>query len=514
MTENCNPGWAVYRRALDAPSSIALVCKDRALNYGELAARAARLAALLAENGVSSAHGTRPRIGILASRSIGACVAALGACWAGAAYVPFGLKQPEERMLALAAQCGLSAIITDDAGAKLVGPRLAQACPVILNCSENDCTVPDALGPLREPAFAAAGDTAYIIFTSGSTGVPKGVMVSAGALRCYVEAVTEVLRLCESDRVLGVSELSFDVSVHNMFATWHAGAALHVLPAAATFNAVKYARQARLTVWNSVPSLVGMLRQMKALGPGSLPDLRITAFGGEALPAAIVSAWRDAAPGSAIFNVYGPTEATVGCMAQEIDDPLPMTPGRDVVAIGMPFPGTEAAVVDGEGRMLPDGVAGELALAGAQLAQGYLGMPELTERRFRVFGGKRWYLTGDLALRDAGGRFHCLGRIDNQVKVLGHRIELEEVDAHLRSVSGIDVVGAVPWPLLHGAAQGLVAFIGAHDADGDSLISGLKARMPAYMVPHRVVTMRSLPLNPSGKVDRQALLRLLQDAPE
>jgi amino acid adenylation domain-containing protein len=358
----------------------------------------------------------------------------------------------------------------------------------------------------------AADDIAYIIFTSGSTGAPKGVMIPAGALRQYVGAVSAVLGLRASDRVLGIAELSFDVSAHNMFATWEAGAALHILPASATLNVVKFARQFRLTVWNSVPSMAGMLRQVKALAPGSLPDLRVTAFGGEALPAAIVEAWRVAAPHSAIFNVYGPTEATIGCVAQEIGAPMPLTPGRDVIAIGQPFPGIEARIVDTHGQTLPDGMPGELLLAGAQLAAGYLGKPELTAQRFPIIDGKRCYRTGDHALRDAAGRIHCLGRIDNQVKILGHRIELDEIDTHLRSASGIDMVSSVAWPLLQGTAHGIVAFVGAEDIDHGALLGALKARLPAYMVPHRVLALPALPLNPSGKVDRQALQRLLASA--
>jgi amino acid adenylation domain-containing protein len=361
----------------------------------------------------------------------------------------------------------------------------------------------------------AAGDIAYIIFTSGSTGTPKGVMVSAGAFRHYLAAVNATLGMTASDRVLGVSELSFDVSAHNMFATWEAGAALHVLPASATMNAVKFARNAGLTVWNSAPSLAGMLRQVKALAPGSLPGLRVTAFGGEQLPAATVAAWRQAAPGSAIFNVYGPTEATVGCMAQRIveSQPLPVTPGRDVIAIGTPFPGTAACIAGADGRALADGTPGELLIAGEQLAAGYLDAPELTAASFPVIGGKRWYRTGDLAMRDAAGRFHCLGRIDNQVKVLGHRIELDEIDAHLRHASGVDLVSAVAWPLVQGRAEGIVAFVGAPAIDHAQLIVALRARIPAYMMPSRVIAMQDLPLNAGGKVDRHALRRLLADEP-
>ncbi|MBK4739000.1 amino acid adenylation domain-containing protein [Noviherbaspirillum pedocola] len=520
MNENANLARAVHRRALDTPEAIALVCQGQTLSYAELAERAARTAAGLIEGGAVQASGASQRVGILASRSVGACVAALGTAWAGATYVPFGLKQPEERLIELFRQCDLSALITDDAGARLLSPRVIEHCPPLrmhlgtTPAPQGFITATSLPQAIAAPAFVAADATAYIIFTSGSTGTPKGVMVSACAFRRYVEAVTEVLGMRADDRVLGVSELAFDVSAHNMFATWHAGGALHLLPAAASFSAVAYARKAGVTVWNSVPSLVGMLRQMRALGANSLPALRLTAFGGEALPASIVAAWREAAPHAAIFNVYGPTEATVGCMAQRVDEPPPITPGRDVIAIGTPFAGTEAAIVDHDGRMLPHDATGELALAGAQLAQGYLGSPDLTERRFRVIDGKRWYLTGDLALRDAAGRFHCLGRIDNQVKVLGYRIELDEVDAHLRAASGIDVVGSVAWPLVDGAAQGIVAFIGASGIDTDNLITALKERMPAYMVPHQIVALPDMPFNASGKVDRVALLHLLRTMPQ
>lgn len=520
MPGNFNLACGVHRRATESADAPAVVCNSLALSYGDLAARASRLAACL-RNRCSDQKGEPLRVGILASRSSGACIAALGACWAGATYVPFGLKQPEERLLELFAQCRLSALVTDDDGLKLLSGKLMAACPAVIIHAGNAAGVASgdrhsiiALASLpalalQEPAPMAASDIAYIIFTSGSTGTPKGVMVSAGAFRHYLGAVNATLGMTADDRVLGVSELSFDVSAHNMFATWEAGAALHVLPPAATMNAVKFARSAGLTVWNSAPSLAAMLRQLKTLAPGSLPDLRVTAFGGEQLPASTVAAWREAAPASAIFNVYGPTEATVGCLAQQVGEPLPMTPGRDVIAIGTPFPGSEARIADEEGQPLADGKQGELLIAGEQLAEGYLDAPELTAARFPVIEGKRWYRTGDLALRDASGRFHCLGRIDNQVKILGHRIELDEIDGHLRHASGADLVSAVAWPMVDGAVHGIVAFVGAPAIDDAFIIDALKARIPAYMMPRRVIAMPDLPLNAGGKVDRLALRRLL-----
>lgn len=520
MEINSNLACTIHRHSLSTPDAPAVVCRGQSLNYAEFASGANRIADCLRQ----SSHwqhpaGSPPRIGILASRGIDACVALMGACWAGATYVPIGLKLPEERILTLLSLCNLSAIIADAEGAKLLSERVLAACPPIVIHTDTAPTAPanaavelialDTLPPTSatEPALMAASDTAYIIFTSGTTGVPKGVMISAGAARHYMAMISKQLGLQASDRALETCELSFDFSVHNMFSTWEAGASLHILPATMVMNAVKFAQNSGLTVWNSVPSLAGMLRQIKALKPDSLSSLRLTVFGGEQLPEGAVEAWQSAAPNSTVFNLYGPTEATVFCLAQAT--PLSITPGRGVVAIGAPLPGNEAAIFDTHGQAVADGTPGELAIAGVQLADGYHGAPELTAARFPTQDGKRWYLTGDLAIKDAAGTFHCLGRIDNQVKVMGYRVELEEVDAHLRVTSGADVVGSVAWPLVDGMAHGIVCFIGALTIDDAGVIADLKKRIPPYMVPSRVIALENMPLNQSGKVDRNALRQWL-----
>jgi amino acid adenylation domain-containing protein len=519
MPENYNLACAIHRHWQTSPDALAVVSEGRSLTYAELGERAARLAACLNSNPDWPPGGENPpRVGILASRGVDACVALLASCWAGATYVPIGLKQPEGRILDLLHQCGLSAILADDEGMKLLTKRVREACPrrvIHVGQAVMDRLPPAAVLPqavAQEPAHMSASDTAYIIFTSGTTGVPKGVMISAGAARRYMAMIVEELGLKTSDRALETCELSFDFSVHNMFSTWEAGASLHILPATTVMNAVKFARNSSLTVWNSVPSLAGMLRQVKALAPGSLAGLRVTVFGGEQLPSATVAAWQYAAPNSVIVNLYGPTEATVFCLRQTVTAPLPLAPGRDVVAIGTPLPGSEAIVADENGHPVAAGTPGELLIAGNQLAQGYLDAPTLTATRFPTLNGKRWYKTGDLAVRDGAGRFHCLGRIDNQVKVLGYRVELEEIDAHLRVVSGADVVGSVAWPQTNDVASGIVSFVRAPAVSPDGIIDLLKTRIPPYMVPNRIIFMSELPLSVNGKVDRRKLRQLLEDA--
>ncbi|MEJ8821555.1 AMP-binding protein [Variovorax humicola] len=520
---NYNLALSVWKHGRSTPDALAIASEGQTITYGEAASQAARLAACLRQSPLwQRPDGARPRVGILASRSAIACLGVLGAAWAGATYVPIGPKIPTERLLTLLSLCDLSAIIADDQGVKLLSAEVLQACPPLVICPRASELPADggtwqtrvdlkALPPAdsSEPVAVGARDTAYIIFTSGTTGTPKGVMVSAGSICIYVEEVGKLLDLNPSDRAIETCELTFDFAGHNMHPTWHAGASLHVMPALRAMNAVRFVRDNALTVWSSVPSLAGMLRQVKALVPHAMPSLRITTFGGEQLPDGVVTAWQRAAPNSSIVNLYGPTEATIFCLAQDIGDPHPLTPGRNIMSIGIPMVGSEAAVLDEHGKEVPDGTHGELALAGVQLADGYLNAPELTAKKFPMIDGKRWYLTGDLAMRDSTGAFHCLGRIDNQVKILGHRIELEEVDAHLRNVTNADVVGTVAWPLNDGNAQGLVAFVGASDLDDVQVRAELKTRLPAYMVPSRIVALEDMPFNQSGKVDRNALRQLL-----
>ncbi len=523
MADDFNLASAVWRHSRVTPHATAIAYKNQTLSYEQYACRARDLAMQLVRSPAWQERSVKPlKVGILASRGIDACVAMLGACWAGAAYVPIGLKLPQDRILAILAACELTAIIVDAEGAKLLTDAVLAACPPILIRadqvpsedhghvdSSNHINSP-LLGKLAAPVQVAAEDLAYVIFTSGTTGVPKGVMISAGSAQNYVTTIVKTLDLHATDRALETCELSFDFSVHNMFATWQAGAALHILPTTLVMNAVKFARNAQLTVWNSVPSLAGMLQQIKALQPGCLPDLRITVFGGEALPQTAARQWQDAAPNARIFNLYGPTEATVFCLAQVFSCDTAITAGRDFVAIGTPLGGCQAMVVDTEGTELPDGMTGELAIGGVQLAQGYLGKPQLTSQKFPVLNGKRWYLTGDFAVRDLSGVFHCLGRIDNQIKVSGYRIELEEIDAALRQVSGRDLVGTVAWPIADGTPKGIVGFVAGSPIDPAELTIALKQKLPPYMVPNRVIALEIIPLNSSGKVDRRALAELLK----
>jgi amino acid adenylation domain-containing protein len=403
------------------------------------------------------------------------------------------------------------ALVVDAAGLARLTPALrAIAPPLILDLSGHLDSLPE--DAIQAPVFRSADDLAYVIFTSGTTGVPKGVMVTLGSVACFLDAMR--LRICpvSSDRVSQTSALSFDVSVFEMFLAWGSGASVHVIPATKLLTPARFIEDQRLTIWSSVPSIAAFMRSTKKLRPGCFSSLRYSVFCGEALPYPLAQAWQLAAPSSIVENLYGPTEATIGCLAALASLDFPPTPKLNLVPSGFPLPGVEAAVFDESLEFLPSGEVGQLAISGDQLAKGYYNEADLTRRRFPTIGGKRWYLTGDLTLQDEWGVFHHLGRIDRQVKILGQRVELEEIEAHLRSAADSENVAVVAWPIQDGMLQGVVAFTGGISTPGEKLLDSLRRRVPSYMVPRRIVQLDRLPLNPSGKIDRKALVCFLSES--
>lgn len=459
---------------------------------------------------VAGLLGRPARVGVLASRTLEAYVGVIGTLWAGAAYVPINPKVPNERLIQLLRITSLDAIVADAAGLERLQGRVAEfAPPLILRGTDFRGA---KFSPEAAPAVVSQEDLAYIIFTSGTTGVPKGVMIETGSVVQLVKVVQGLFGCRADDRVSQVSELSFDGSVQDMFMAWSAGAAVFVVPAEQLMAPAQFIKDNQLTIWASVPSIALFMQRIRMLRPGVFPHLRYSLFAGEALPLVTAQAWQAAAPNSSVQNLYGPTEATVLCMGYRLTDPPNVTAKRSVLAIGDPFEGVEADVLDSTLSPVVSPEPGELVLSGRQVARGYLNDPEMTAARFPVVRGKRWYRTGDLVYRDKGGVFHHLGRIDNQVKVLGNRVELEEVEAHLRVVTGTDSVVAIAWPVVDGSASGIAAFVCGSRVDVQEAREAMRERVPGYMVPQQILEIDSIPLTSNGKSDRKALQRWLERA--
>jgi amino acid adenylation domain-containing protein len=513
-----------FRRAHESPDRPALEVEGRALTYRELADRARAIASML----LADARGDGPPLtAVLAHRSATAFAGVLGALAAGHGYVPLNPSFPPARNREMLERSGCETMIVDS------------ACPdvaYLLRGLDRELllVVPDegdvnlyaqAWAPHRVVAASESGaddmpeplpvrseDAAYLLFTSGSTGIPKGVAVSHANVRAFLDAVADRYDFSEADRFSQAFNLTFDLSVFDMFAAWDCGACVCCPTEKSLLNPADFIRRSGLTVWFSVPSIGLFMRRLRVLKTDTFPTLRWSLFCGEALPREVALEWSEAAPNSTVENLYGPTEATIACTAYRWDARRsPEESELGIVPIGHPLGKMSALVAGDDLREVPPGDAGELLLSGPQVVQGYWGDEKVTARAFIAADGRRYYRTGDRVRRPTGNGPLCyLGRLDNQIKVLGHRVELGEVEAALREETGLDAVVAVGWPRSRAGAAGIAAFVAGANVDVAALRVRLERRLPSYMVPRELRLLPELPLNANGKFDRGALLRILE----
>ena len=253
---------------------------------------------------------------------------------------------------------------------------------------------------------------------------------------------------------------------------------------------------------------------MKLLRPGSFPSLRYSLFCGEPLPASSAQLWREAAPNSILENLYGPTETTIAITHYRWNkNGSPEECVNGIVPIGWIFDGQRCSVIDAERKPVPAGIPGELCLCGSQVTTGYWNDPKKTQEQFVRLPGaeeRAWYRTGDLVRQDPGGCLYYLGRMDHQVKIRGYRVELQEIDAVLRRACDADQIVSVAWPVEHGSADGVVAFVaGVATLDADRVLDYCSKFLPGYMVPRTIYLCDEMPLNANGKIDRPRLVSML-----
>ena len=374
------------------------------------------------------------------------------------------------------------------------------------------------------PDLADLADLAYLIFTSGTSGEPKGVPIAGQQLSHYSATLQSILQINSNDKVLQLGDLSFDISIMAMLMAWPHGAQLCTLPPEHTLMATRYAEDLAITVWLSVPSVVSLAAKAGLLTPNSLPHIRIAVFGGEALPYETLRLFSLAAPNARLFNFWGPTEGTISLSHYEIERALLQTEqapsGLDIIPLGFAHPGVELALWNTELNDFSD-APGELCACSAQVTSGYLNRPDLNQTQFFMHRGKRWYHTGDLAKWHDQYGFCYLGRVDRQIKLKGYRIELQECETALRRASGSDQVAVIAHPKsASGAVEGLVGFlvssmgsVGSEgmltnkDESNDTarILEKMKALLPNYMLPDRLIVLKDLPLSANGKIDYLAL---------
>ena len=481
----------IVDQATRTPDVVAVVVGDQKLSYRDLLGRSQQIAARLTEAGA----GPGVVVAICVDRSIQLVPALLGVLLSGGAYLPLDPNQPESRSLFMIADSGATVLLTDSIHRLQRVPSDIE----VVDLAHDATPCSDDMVPAFIPGNCTPQDLAYVMYTSGSTGTPKGVQVEHRSVVNLMMTVPGAQGLSDADTYLSVVSYTFDGSVGDIFATLALGATLVL----ATDAQTKDPRQlgeliecCEATAMSATPTTWSMLIGAGWTGrPGFL-----AVCGGETLPDRLARELRQRC--RAVWNGWGPTEATVFAGGGFVEAGEPVTVGR-------PLPGVRIYVMDNRGRLVSCGVPGEIVIAGRGVSRGYVNRPEETAQRYRLdpfVDGDRMYRTGDRGRLLADGRLQHLGRYDNQVKIRGFRIELGEVESVL--IEHPDVREVAAGVRRDGAGQQqLVAYVvtAADGMDNAQLRRWARGRLPAYMVPRVIVQLSALPRSPSGKLDRAVL---------
>ncbi|MFG3226855.1 amino acid adenylation domain-containing protein [Kitasatospora sp. NPDC048194] len=490
---------AFTERATSCPDNPALITSQLRMSYGELHRRAARTAAWLRSHGV----GRNELVGLVMRRGPEQIIGILATVLAGAAYLPVDAALPEERRRYMLADGEVRCVLTNVADADRDGRAVLRL----------DATDPAPAGApaLLEPlAGADPDDLAYVLYTSGTTGAPKGVMVTHRNVANVVADCYTRFGIHQDDRFFAISAFNFDLSVWDVFGALTAGAALVMPDADRAVDPAHWLRMCEsggVTVWNSVPAIVGLMHD-QALAEGTAPPaLRLVMMSGDRLPPALPAALRRLVPGLEVVSLGGPTETTIWNILHPVEE---WEDGSESIPYGRPNVNNRAYVLDADGQDAPDWVTGEICGAGAGVAKGYWRNEERTAEKFRYDErlGERLYRTGDLGRYLPSGEIQILGRSDFQIKVNGYRIEAGEVETRLAALPAVRQAVVVRQEGSRG--DRLVAHLvpaGTDRPDVQAIRDDLREALPEYMVPAAVVWHEELPLTRNGKVDRGELIR-------
>jgi len=464
----------------------ALIFDDRSLTYAQLDRWSDAVALHLSQNGIIPGN----KIGVWHKRGLELHVAILGIIKAGAAYVPIDREQPAERAELVMQEVNADGCFTED--------LLNLTCPMF-----TVPPMPTGDEAIEQTTGATPDDGAYVLYTSGSTGKPKGIAISHRNICHLVRSEQSVFNIRESDRVYQGFSVSFDMWCEETWVSYFAGATIWVADnttSKAIDELAPTLKAQRITILHAVPSLLAVVDD-------DIPTLRLINAGGEACTKKVLDKW-GASPDRPFYNSYGPTETTVTTTIGRL------RPGDDIW-IGDPLPNYNMAVVDENLNLVPQGEQGELVISGPGLANGYVGLPELTQSKFvakpdslRDMPGDRIYRSGDAASIKPDGTIDLHGRFDDQIKLRGYRIELGEIEVRLNNIDGVSSA-AVAVKKDSADQEHLVGYVvlggDMLNIEENLVRAELSKVLPAYMVPSVIVTLPEMPRMPSGKINRKAL---------
>lgn len=486
---------------------------DRQVTYGELARTVDQMAHWLMQ------HGLRPGdvLALFNGKSVEGYAAMLAALKIGAAYVNLDEQNPPPRLEKILTTCRPRLLVSDRPLSTAV-----EACCRANGLPPAPLPTPAALDELpaaRPPTVdrVTGSNPAYLMFTSGSTGTPKGVAIAHGSVLNFIRWARAEFSITPEDVLSGVNPVYFDNSVFDFYAALFTGAALAPVPretVAAPPELVRRIGKLGCTLWFSVPSLLIYLSTLRQLRPTSWPAMRCLVFGGEGYPKQELKKLHDLFhPRSRLVNVYGPTEGTCICSAYTLSE-ADFADLHGLPPLGRPAGNFASLILREDGSPTPPGEAGELCLLGPQLALGYYNDAERTAASFVAPPtcaalAERMYRTGDLVREDADGLLWFVGRADNQIKHLGYRIELEEIEAALQALPQVRQA-VVVYQRRREQHGEIVAFVSADEAlDAQAIRQRLRETLPSYMIPGQIELLAELPKNANGKLDRRRLAEKL-----
>lgn len=466
------------------------------------------------------------RVGIIASRNITSYASVLTILYSGATFVPMSRKFGPDRIAYIINETKLEAIFVDEESLPCLEEalHLVKHCPVVLCPSLNQNKLNrlsisrvfgkedlETVGIVEPNLSMTSNDEAYILFTSGSTGVPKGVPILHKNVESFLRINQQRYKLSDKDSLSQTFDQTFDLSIFDLFMAWQSGAKVSSFQPIQLISPLKFIKDQNITVWFSVPSIAILMMKKGLLTPGIFESLRWSLFCGEPLFRKTAEAWQAAAPNSILENLYGPTELTISCAAYRWDKQYsPKQCTNDIVPIGTLYEGHKAIlIVDGELQPLNDGLSGELCVCGPQTFEGYLNNDEKTKQSFVWLENEKFYRTGDI-VKSVDGQLMFLGRKDSQVKIMGHRIELGDIESKLLQIEGVHEVAVITCPI-NQDLENLVACVTGNNIDQSKILNNLQKKLPLYMLPKEVYVLDGLPRNHNGKVDFKEIHKIVID---
>lgn len=502
------------------PKKMAIFTRSQSITFGELEAWSNQLARFLIKNGVER----QDRVIICLPRSVHYMISIFGILKADAIYVPVDNEIPRDRLNEIIKDSQPKAIIFDEKSfSKNQVLMDAKDCCLQITVNSNEIAIinsdgessivdPDSLSDELPGYQNIDTDVAYILYTSGSTGKPKGVMISHLNIDNYISWGLDYFSITQDDKILCTAPFHFDMSTFDIYCAVRSGATLtlalkmDLLFPGSLFDLIE---KEGLTIWKGVASLLMYIARSGILQDSRIPSLSRIIFGGEVLSAKYLSEWMHIFPDKSFFNGYGPTEATGLSSCYEVNE-IPKD-SSDIIPIGQPCSNSECMVLTPEGTRVPPGEKGELCIMGSCLSPGYWNDAEATKKAFRENNFTksrmdRYYKTGDIARVRPDGNLEFICREDDQIKFMGYRIELSDIENALLSINSVKDTAVILSQTEEYGVSEIVAFIEVdRDVNEENIKIELKEKLPIHMIPKKMILVEKLPRTDRGKINKKML---------